>query len=242
MRTSERRRPGPLTHLVVLAALALLVTLGVWQLHRLAWKEDIVERVAALQAAPAAPLEDALRRLADGEDVEFLRVVADCPGLDRARYLRLMTIRDRVAGFRAVSACRVADAPFAAVLVDRGFVADADAARLPQAEGDDEGHRPVVGILRRPDPSTFVTPANRPADNAWYSRDPAAMAEALGAGRVAPLLLFLESPPPAGFGPTPAPLPVEISNNHLGYALTWFGLAAALAGVYAAFWYRGRRV
>ena len=240
MRTSERRPPGLLTHLVVLAVMSLLVTLGVWQLHRLAWKEDVLARVDALQTAPASPLDAALRRLHEGEDVEFLRVVADCPGLDRSRYLRLVTMRERVAGFRAISACKVSKAPFEAVLVDRGFVADADAARLPQGGGG-EGHRAVVGILRHPDRPTFVTPANRPAENAWFSRDPAAMAAALGAGSVAPVLLFLESPPPKGFGPTPAPLPVQISNNHLGYALTWFGLAAALAGVYAGFWRQGRR-
>jgi surfeit locus 1 family protein len=65
------------------------------------------------------------------------------------------------------------------------------------------------------------------------------MARALGAHAPAPLFLMLESPAPRGFGPTPSALPAEIPNNHLQYAVTWFGLAAALLGVYlASLWRR----
>jgi surfeit locus 1 family protein len=242
MRTSEERpQRRTLLSLFAFAAFALLVTLGVWQLNRLAWKRDLLARIEALNSAPGLPLGTALERANAGQDVEYLRVVADCPGLDQAPYLKLFTIQERVTGFRAVSVCRVADGPYGSVLVDRGFVADADAARLPGPDLKAAEHRAVVGLLHAPSPPTFVTPRNRPAENRWFSRDVEAMAQALGARSPAPLFLMLESPPPQGFGPIPSPLPVQISNRHLGYAITWFGLALALAGVYVAFLIRNRR-
>ena len=66
------------------------------------------------------------------------------------------------------------------------------------------------------------------------------MAKALGAGQAAPTFLMLEKPAPGGGGPTPAPIPLDIPNSHLQYALTWFGLAATLVGVYVAMLRRRR--
>ena len=242
MRTSEGRpQRRTLLSLLAFAAFALLVTLGVWQLNRLAWKRDLLARIEALNSTPGLPLETALERSHAGEDVEYLRVVADCPGLDQAPYLKLFTVRERVAGFRAVSVCRVSNGPYGSVLVDRGFVADADAARLPGPTAERAEHRAVVGLLHEASPPTFVTPKNRPAENRWFSRDVETMGQALGARSPAPLFLMLESPPAVGFGPVPAPLPVQISNRHLGYAITWFGLALALAGVYVGFLMRDRK-
>ena len=242
MRTSEGRpQRRALLSLLAFAAFALLVTLGVWQLNRLAWRRDLLARIEALNSAPGLPLEEALERAHAGEDVEWLRVVGDCPGLDQAPYVKLFTVRERVAGFRAISLCRVTNGPYGSVLVDRGFVAEAEAARLSGPGAERGEHRAVVGLLHEPSPPTFVTPKNRPAENRWFSRDVAAMGQALGARSPAPLVLMLESPPPVGFGPVPAALPVQISNRHLGYAITWFGLALALAGVYVAFLMRNRR-
>ena len=80
-----------------------------------------------------------------------------------------------------------------------------------------------------------MTPKNDVAANRWYSRDAPAMAKALGVTAPAPLFLMAETASnPNWAALTPAPLPGEIPNRHLEYALTWFGLAAALACVYAA--------
>ena len=227
--------------LAFLVALVVLIGLGVWQLQRLQWKRALLDRIASAQNAPAVALEDALEARRRGLDVEYARVVTDCPGLDHAPYLKLHAVRQGVIGFRAVSACAVDDMTYGSILVDRGFVAQPDAARLPEPGGEPPPHRAVVGVLREPEPPTFVTPRDRAAENAWFRRDVPAMARALGARAPAPLMLMLESPPPKGFGPTPAPLPAGIDNRHLGYALTWFGLAAALTAVYAAMLLRGRR-
>lgn len=220
-------------------ALAILVALGVWQVERLAWKEALLAHVAALQSSQARPLGPVLDRLSKGEDVGFTRVSVTCPGLASAPYLELYGLREGQAGARLISACEVASLRYRTILVDRGFVADTVSAR-PPVNANDRGPIELVGVLRAPDKRSFVTPPNRP--ERWYSRDIAAMARALKAPDPAPIFLFAETPTnPEWKALIPAPLPAEIPNRHLEYALTWFGLAGALACVYAAMLFRRLR-
>jgi surfeit locus 1 family protein len=236
MYSVERRRPGVGGAISVAICLVILIGLGVWQLQRLRWKEGVLARVAALQAARSVPLDTVLR---NGSDLDYVRVSFDCPDLERRPLLRLFAVRDGQPGYRLITACPLSDEPFDSVLVDRGFVAtDSSAAAMQPGQ---PGIGPVVGILRKGDKSNFVTPANRVAENLWYSRDRAAMASALHAAKPVPAFLMLEHPAPAAGGPIPAPVPADIPNRHLEYALTWFGLAAALVGVYAAMLFRKRR-
>ena len=233
----SRRFPVGLT-VATLAGLAILCSLGVWQVQRLHWKEGLLARIAALQAAPARPIDPVLARLARGEDVGFTRVTAECPGLARAPFLEFQTLRDGQAGSRLISACPVTGGGYGAVLVDRGFVGDDISAR-PPADGADRTPLAVTGVLRAPDPKNAFTPPNEPAANRWYSRDVPAMARALGARAPAPLVLMAEtSTNPDWKALVPAPLPPEIPNRHMEYALTWFGLAGALLAVYAAMLWR----
>jgi surfeit locus 1 family protein len=223
-------------------ALAILLGLGVWQLQRLKWKEGLLAHIAALQGAPARPIEAVLDDLAKGRNVDFTRVRLTCPGLGAAPFLELYGLKDGAAGSRLVSACPVASLRYRTVLVDRGFIADDVNARPPV---DRAAVRPaqLTGVLRTPDRPTFVTPKN-PAGAAgrWFSRDVPAMGRALGAPQPAPIFLFAEtSSNPELTALQPAPLPAEIPNRHLEYALTWFGLAAALAGVYLAVLLRRRK-
>lgn len=242
MTRSDRRGSfaRPILSLVTLIALSVLIALGAWQLRRLEWKRDLLRRIEALQSAPAPPVEALLAERAAGGDVDYVRGIVDCPGLDRAPFVTLYAFEARVTGVRIISACRLDGAPYEAVLVDRGFLSDAEAPRL-ESGGAMADHRPVVGVLRTPPARSFAAAEDQPERRLWYNRDIPAMAQALGiTGAVAPVFLFLESPPPVGFGPRPAPLPNGISNRHLGYAITWFGLAAALAAVYLALILKGR--
>jgi surfeit locus 1 family protein len=234
---ASRKGPGLVAAALVLACLAILIGLGAWQLQRLKWKEGVLARVAALQAAPARPLADVLEA---GGDLDFVRVTLDCPDLERRPLLRLFAVRDGVAGYRLITACPIAAAGYSSILVDRGFTPfeQAQAAMQP---GRAALPAPVVGVLRKGDRPSFVTPKNRVGENLWYSRDVPAMAGQLHVSAPAPVYLMIERPAPAGPGPIPAPIPANIPNRHLEYALTWFGLAAALIGVYAAMLLRRRR-
>jgi surfeit locus 1 family protein len=220
-------------------SLAILITLGTWQLQRLAWKNDLVARIVALQAAPAQPLGPVLARAAEGEDVGFTRVEAICPGLASAPFLELYALVDGQAGVRLISACATDAGPYRTVLVDRGFVADTVSAR-PPVDAAVQAPLAITGVLRSPDPPNSFSPPNTPGR--WYTRDAAAMAAQLKAAAPAPLFLMAETATnPEWKGLTPAPVPADIPNRHLEYALTWYGLAAALLGVYAALLLKRRK-
>ncbi len=214
-------------------AFAILCGLGVWQVQRLHWKEGLLAKIAALQAAPPQPIGQALSGGPLGPEIDFTRVQADCPNTETAPFIKLFTVNGSGRpGFRVITACALNGDRYHTVLVDRGFV-DQDAAPALKSTGRTLT-APVVGVLRRGDLKNFMTPENQPGQGLWYWRDIAAMAMALNAPDPAPTFLMLERPAPLAGPPTPAAVPVDIPNNHLGYALTWFGLAATLLGVYLA--------
>jgi surfeit locus 1 family protein len=235
--TAGRRFPVVMTVFTALA-LVLLAGLGVWQIQRLHWKEGVLARIAALQAAPPQPLGPVLARRKAGADIDYTRVSADCPDIERTPFVRLFMPTDGGAGFRIITACRLDGGAYGSILVDRGFIDQDSAGKLNPAAGAVLSG-PVTGVLRRGDARNWLTPPDQPDQGLYYWRDIAAMAHALGAANPAPTFLMLERPAPAGLGPRPAPVPVDIPNNHLSYAITWFGLAGALLGVYlASLWRR----
>jgi surfeit locus 1 family protein len=235
--TERRGFPVGLT-ITVAIAFAILVGLGTWQVQRLHWKEALLARIAALQAAPARPVAPVLDAAARGEDVDFTRVETDCPGIGSAPFLELYAVREGQAGSRLISACRVAGARVRSVLVDRGFVPDTVSARPPVSPGD-AAPTHVTGVLRTPEHGNLFTPANTP--QRWFTRDVPAMAAALGAPAPSAMVLMAETSTNPGWKAlVPAPIPANIPNRHLEYALTWYGLAGVLLGVYAAMLLRRR--
>ena len=227
----SRSFPVGLT-IATLIALAILIGLGVWQLQRLKWKEGLLAHIAALQSAAARPIEPALDALSQGRDVDFTRVTVSCPGLAAAPFVELYGIIQGEAGARLISACPVSTARYRTVLVDRGFIPDTVTAR-PPVDPASQAPLAVTGVLRKPERGNLFTPQSKP--DRWYLRDAAGMARQLKAPAPAPYFLMAETVTSPGFKAlVPAPLPTEIPNRHFEYALTWFGLAAGLAGVYAA--------
>lgn len=222
-----RSRPGLL--LATLVAFAILIGLGVWQLERRAWKDALIERVEAARTAPARPVATLLAE-ADPRALDYRNASALCPGLAAARFVELYDVVDGRGGWRLISACPVEGDRYDAVLVDRGF-ATLDVETRPAVAVDDSPVQ-VAGPLRTAEAGGFLTPPAR--DGRWYNRDIAGMAAALGVARPAPVLLTASAPVPSGAGLRAAPLPTEIPNRHLEYALTWFGLAATLVAVYLA--------
>jgi surfeit locus 1 family protein len=226
--------------LAVLAGMALLIGLGVWQLHRKVWKENLIAAMTARldQAPQPLPPPAQWTALAQDRD-EFRRVRFDAafaPGEEALVYAPGSALRTDVKGpgYFVFAPAKLSDGRV--VVVDRGFV-PIDRKDAPRAAP--EGVVPVVGVLRWPETRGMFTPADDVAGNVWFLRDPAAMAAARTWGEVAPFYVDQESPAPPGGLPRPGRLVVNLPDNHLQYAITWFGLAAGLAGVYA-FWLFGR--
>jgi len=235
-----RRFPAGLT-VAAAIGVAILVGLGVWQLQRLAWKRQLLARVAALEGAPARPAGPVLALAARGADVEFTRIAVDCAPPSRIpASTYVYALRDGEVRWRVMTACPLMDGPYGGVVVDRGL-AEAGRGQMSPPERDWPPLRHVVGVLRRPDPAPFGTYPTPGKPMRFPRHDMTALgmvAAQGGVGKIAPWVLMsdAETPPPAGL--TPAPLPVNIPNRHLEYALTWFGLAGALAGVYLAVLWR----
>jgi surfeit locus 1 family protein len=216
--------------IVAACAFAVLVSLGVWQLQRKAWKEALIETMS--QRAVARPIDlpapaawNALTPAAD----EFRRVKLRAQFVEDAKpafaYTGGSALRDDIKspGYFVFAPARLPDGGL--VVINRGYA--------PQP-GADPARGPVelVGYLRFPESgSAFI--ADHDASGAiWFARDHRAMAKERGWGDPAAFYIDMESPVPPGGVPKPGPLKVQLRNNHLGYALTWFGLAAGLAAVF----------
>ena len=220
-----RRFPWVLT-LASALLFAVLIVLGVWQVQRLQWKQALIAQAEAASTRPAAPVVEVLRE----GNAEFRRVVVDCPGLATAPYLELQSIQDGQPGVRLISACPTPTG--LTFLVDRGFVADEISARPPVSLTATPVR--IEAVLRRaPGPGPMALP---PEGRRFFARDTLAMARALDlSDRVSHATLFaVTSSNPEWLALKPSAPPAAFSNNHLGYAITWFGLALALAGFYIA--------
>jgi surfeit locus 1 family protein len=225
-------------------ALAVLLSLGVWQLHRLKWKEGLLVKIAALQGEPATPLGSALARAARGRAVEFTRVSADCaPAAGPSPMVFRYALRDGQIGWRVMTMCRLADAPYDGVLLDRGLAARFTGAMAPSAARFAEPVA-VTGVLRGVGPASPLDPARPDIVNGvtvLRVLDAGALHAIAGQSGVihpAPYFLAVEAERPAPAGIAPAALPQDVPNNHFVYALTWFALAGILAWFYVAMVWR----
>lgn len=225
MSETRARFPWGLT-IVCALALSVLLALGGWQVQRMQWKQGLIAQAEAAASQPPVAVMQVYQ-----PRHEFRRVLIDCPGLATAPFVELRTIEKGEVGVRLISACPLPTAPFV-TLVDRGFVPETVSARPPISASSVPVR--IVGQLRMPPaPSRFAPP---PEGKVFYARDHRAMARALGVNKwlAIPMIFALTSSNPEWTALRPSAPPAAFSNNHLGYALTWFGLALALVGFYIA--------
>lgn len=219
-----------------LAGLAVLVSLGVWQVQRLSWKTGLIASIEEGLAADPLPLSDIEAGIEHGYAVEWLKTQAT--GAYRHDLERhLYTVADGVAGYRVLTP--LVTGAGLTVWVDRGFVPEGRKDAGTRREGQVAGEQSVTGLVRAPEGQGPFTPDNEADRNVWFWPDLAAMtatADPPLPGGVLPAYIEMTGPPPPGGYPRPPQRArIDLPNNHLGYAITWFGLAATLIGVYIAF-------
>lgn len=208
-----RRMIAPL--LFGMIGVALLVSLGVWQVHRLAWKTAILDEISTrLAAAPVAVPADP-----DPARDAYLRVAAS--GAIEPGELDVYTSNPpQGVGYRVVVPLRLDDGRL--ILLDRGFV-PIGAKDAPRHVGPIR----VEGTVVWPQETDYFTSPPDREKNIWFARDVGLMAEALG---TLPVMLVTATSDDPG-APTPMPVTVNIPNDHLQYAITWFLLAVVWAGM-----------
>jgi surfeit locus 1 family protein len=224
---------------------AFLVGLGTWQLQRKTWKEALIaslnERLAAAPSAlPAAKDWQNLDAATDEYRPVKFSAAFDY-GAAALVYAGGSALRPDVSGigYWVFIPARLADG--STLLVNRGFVPEGRQDRNSRAAGEVSGPIAITGVMRWPEPRHWFTPNDDPAKNLWFVRDPQAIAAAKGIGPIAPFYIEQESPVPPGGLPQPGKVVVNLPDNHLQYAVTWYGLALALVGVFAAWSWGVRR-
>ncbi len=210
----------------------LLTSLSVWQVQRLQWKERLIADVEARLAEPARRMSDVTASPEEDGTIAKVKV----SGRFLPAILRKIATVNGGPGWEILQGFEMGEG--GALLVSRGLAAEGQAVTTPPGEME------LQGLLRRHETRKGIfDPDNDPAGGRWYTWDVAAMADAAvpdGApARLEVLHLLPGSPGTEGLHVEPPK--AELRNNHLGYAITWFGLAATLAVMTALFAWQGRK-
>jgi surfeit locus 1 family protein len=219
----------------MLAALAVLIGLGVWQLKRLDWKEGLIAKIETRTTGAPISLEKAVAMARAGRDPSYYRVRVE-GRFHHAKELYLYAVSDERVGWHVITPLETADGDM--VLVDRGFVPDELKDPSSRALGQVENVVTVTGVVRSPEAQGLFLPDNEPKADRWFWRDLQGMALSAfpnGVIQVAPFFVEAEKSSVPGGWPEGGQTRLEIPNNHLQYAITWFLLAACLLVIYGVY-------
>ena len=215
---------GLLAFAAFIALCAILFAgLGIWQVERLAWKNGLIAAVETRSTGTPLDLDGADWDSLDPEASEYQRVSVTGRFADEDRLTQAVTALG--GGFWVITPLELADGR--SVLINRGFVSpeqrDAGIAR-PARDVT------ITGLLRASEPDGGFLRSNDPTGGRWYSRDVAELGADLQLDRVAPFFVDADASAETPVGGLTV---LRFSNNHLIYALTWFGLTGlCLFGLY----------
>lgn len=225
----RRFRPSLWATLTTVPAVLVMLALGTWQVQRLHWKDDLIHRVEQRLHAAPVPLP---ATIADPAAFEFRPVTVSGRFLNDKEMRLIARPHQGQVGYEVLTPLERADGG-GVVLVNRGFVPmdKRDPASRPDSRV--EGPVTLTGMVRLPQPAGWLQPDNRPGADAWMRIDPPAMAASVGLSNVTPVVVEALPDPSRGSAPLNGIQPqVELPNNHLQYAITWYSLAATLIAVY----------
>jgi surfeit locus 1 family protein len=225
-------RPRLIPTLFTVFGVLMLLGLGIWQVERLHWKLGLIaQRDAAVSAAPIAPPQS----LAEARGLEFHHVVADGVFQNDKELFLAASSDSGDAGYQVLTPFKLTDGR--TILVNRGFIPLELKDPAKRAAGQLTGTVHVAGLLRVPPdrkPSFFL-PDNRPDLNLWFWVDLPAMARQDGIADPVPFYIDADKTPNPGGWPKGGITRLDLPNDHLQYAITWFSLAVALIVIYVLY-------
>jgi surfeit locus 1 family protein len=232
-------RPAFWPTVISVPAFLVLLGLGFWQLERLHWKEGLI---AAREAAVTAPATELPHSAAEAATMEFRHVRATGEFLNDHEFFLGASNEAGTTGFHVITPLRLADGRV--LLVDRGWIPGNLKDPAKRREGELMGTVTVEGLLRlgRTERPNWFVPENRCDINYWFWIDIAGMARCGGLHDVLPFTVDAGPAPNPGGYPRGGITRVALPNDHLQYAITWFGLAFAMAIAFGVWWRAQRRV
>lgn len=239
--SNDRKGIRPAAVVVILMTViltGLLLALGTWQVKRLSWKLNLIAQVE--ERAHAAPVDAPARSewgsLTDPATYEYRRVRV--AGIFRHQdEVQVYTVSDLGPGYWVLTPLQRDDGSL--VIVNRGFVPSDKRHPSTRLASELPARVDVVGLMRAPETGGLFLRTNDPANNRWYSRNIAQIAEAKSLGAVAPFYVDADATPNPGGLPIGGKTMLTFPNNHLSYAITWYILAAMTL---AAGWYVTRNL
>jgi surfeit locus 1 family protein len=218
--------------LFTIPALIILVGLGSWQVQRLHWKEGLIaQRDRMVAAPPIAPPQT----LAEAEQNQFRHVADDGVLLNDKEIFLAAASEGGGSGYQVLTPLQEPDGRI--IFVNRGFIPLELKDPAKRAAGEPSGPVHIAGLLRVPpaEKPTFFLPNNRPDLDLWFWVDLPAMAKAVGVPDTAPFYIDADKTPNPGGWPQGGVTNLELPNDHLQYAITWFSLAIALVVIYVLY-------
>lgn len=231
-----RFRPSFWPTVFTIPAVLVLLGLGSWQLDRLAWKTELIDGIQSRLATPPATLP-ALLFEADGslESIQYRRVrLAGTFLHDAEMYLAARSMNGNP-GYHVVTPFRLTGD--GVVMIDRGWVPYERKEPSQRPAGQIAGEVTLDAVVRVPRPEkNWLQPDNEPQNNMWFWVDlPAMSAHAGIADEAAPVYVEAATAETPGGFPIGGQTRVNLPNDHLQYALTWYALAVILVVIYVVY-------
>ena len=232
-------RPFLWLSIFAIPAFAILLTLGTWQMQRLQWKNDLISSFEARSHAPAIapPAVDMLT-----DDYEFRRLaLTGSFAHDKELYITGKTYEGN-AGFHVITPMTLTDGRI--IMVNRGWVSEDYREPEKRTFSLVPGQVTVDAILRIPGQKGYFVPDNEPENGFWFTMNPQQMLLHLGLADAGIATFYADSLRVSDVVTLPIAAKTELNlrSAHLSYAMTWYGIALGLLGVYLAFHHQAGRL
>jgi surfeit locus 1 family protein len=216
---------------------AILCGLGAWQLERLQWKLALIARVNGHMTAAPVSLDQI--KAMDSDEAQYRRITLT-GHFDHAHEAYVFTTDEGAPVYHVLTPFVMGDGR--TLMVDRGEVPKEMLNPALRPAGNIAGETHVTGVWRVPDAPGAFTPLPDAAHRIWYARDLKGIAAADHLTLAAPVVVEADATPNSGGWPKGGQTVVTFRNAHLSYAVTWFGLALGLLGIWFAYHFSKGRI